>query len=261
MNEIELTQITEPPELLIIGILMLVGWLAHAVGRFVHVPRVTVLLLVGVIAGPSVLDIIPQEIATWFPHVTHLALAMVGFLLGESFVGRELKESGRIVIFVSIGETLGAAVAVFAIALVAQTDLVVALLLAGIAPASAPAATLDVIRENHAKGPLTKSVLGVVAIDDAWGVILFSLLLVVAEVLMGQGQAIQELAWGLWDVFGAVVLGILLGIPMAWLTGRLKKGEPTLLEAMGFVFICGGLALLLQVSYLLACMALGAVMG
>jgi Kef-type K+ transport system membrane component KefB len=133
-----------------------------------------------------------------------------------------------------------------------------ALLLAGIAPASAPAAILDLIRENHAKGPLTKTVLGVVAIDDAWGVILFSFLLVLAETLNGQGSVLIELSRGLWEIFGAILLGIFFGIPMAWLTGRLKKGEPSILEAMGFVFICGGVALALNISYLLACIVLGA---
>jgi len=258
MDTITIINAVKSSELLLIGILLLAGWFAHAMGHFVHVPRVTILLILGIVAGPTFFNVIPSEMAEWFPHVTHLALAMVGFLLGESFAGREIKESGRTVLFVSIGETIGAAVIVFFTVLLVQRDLAMALLVAGIAPASAPAATLDVIREHHAKGPLTKTVLGVVAIDDAWGVILFSLLLVLAEALTGQGSALAELAKGLWEIFGAVLLGIIFGIPMAWLTGRLKKGEPSILEAMGFVFICGGVALILNVSYLLACIVLGA---
>ena len=258
MNEILRIAATNPPELLAIGALFLVGWIAHGLGRFVHVPRVTILLLFGIIAGPYVFNVIPPELSRWFPHVTHIALAMVGFLLGESFAGREIKQSGPVVLAVSIGETLGAALMVFAVVLAIQGDLVVALLLAGIAPASAPAATLDVIRENHASGPLTKTVLAVVAIDDAWGVILFSFLLVAAEALTGQGAALSEIGRGLWDVAGAVLVGVAFGIPMAWLTGRLKPGEPSLLEASGLVFICAGVAMLVHVSYLLACMVLGA---
>ena len=136
--------------------------------------------------------------------------------------------------------------------------LVMALVLAGIAPASDPAATLDVIREYHADGPLSKTVFGVVAIDDAWGVILFSLLFVVAESLTETDPEWIEVAKGLWDVVGAGLLGFIIGLPMAWITGRLTKGEPTILEASGFVFICGGLALFFNVSYLIACMVLGA---
>lgn len=250
----------QPPELLVVGALLLAGWLAHSIGRSTHVPRVTLLLLLGIIAGPSVLDVIPEQVSDWFPQVTHLALAMVGFLLGESFVGREIKESGRTVLFVSLGVSLGSALAVFAVVAGLGFDLVIALLLAGIAPATDPAATLDVVREYAAKGPLTKTVLEVVAIDDAWGVIIFSLALVAAEALVGNGatSASEDLLRAGWDVGGALVLGVVIGIPMAFMTGRVQAGEPTLLEAAGFVFICAGLAQWLNVSYLLACMALGA---
>ncbi len=161
-------------------------------------------------------------------------------------------------LFVSIGETLGAALVVFLATFLVTGNLAIALLLAGIAPASAPAATLDVIRENHARGPLSQTVLGVVAIDDAWGVIIFSFLLVIAEGVSGGGTPWSEITSGLWEIGGATIVGIACGLPMAWLTGRVKKGEPTLLEAAGFVFICGGIALWLDVSYLFACMVLGA---
>ena len=258
MDGVFLENIMESPELLVLGTFLLVGWFAHAIGSYTHVPRVTVLLLLGIVAGPSALNLIPSEATVWFPHATHIALAMVGFLLGESFVGRELRASGRIVMVVSIGETLGAALTVFTVVILIQGDLLIALLLAGIAPASAPAATLDVIRENHAKGPLTKTVLGVVAIDDVWGIILFSLLLVTAETVVGKGAPLLEIARGLWEVVGAVLLGVIIGFPMAWCTGRIKKGEPSILEAAGFVFIFGGLALIIHVSYLLACIVLGA---
>jgi len=130
--------------------------------------------------------------------------------------------------------------------------------LGAIACATAPAAVLDGVREARASGPLTRTVLGVVAIDDAWGILVFSFALVSAEALVGHGEPLAQALSGLWEVAGAVVLGIALGLPMAWLTGRVKKGEPTLLEAAGFVFLCGGLAIQMEVSYLLACMALGA---
>ena len=156
---------------------------------------------------------------------------------------------------------LFAAATVFLATVAVEWAVVPALVLAGIAPASAPAATFDVIRENHATGQLTKTLMRVVAIDDALGILLFSILLAVAEAMAGGGSAKTEILWGLWDVSGAIILGLILGQPMARLTGRLRKGEPAILEAAGFVFLCGGLATLLHVSYLLACMVLGAVVA
>ncbi len=61
-----------------------------------------------------------------------------------------------------------------------------------------------------------------------------------------------------WEIGGAVLLGVLLGIPMAYLTGRLQPGEPTLAEALGIVLLCGGLAIWLNLSFILAGMVLGA---
>ena len=71
------------------------------------------------------------------------------------------------------------------------------------------------------------------------GVIVFSLVLVAAIVLSGNGNGLSDLGHGLWDVSGALLLGFLVGIPMSFLIGRNRPGEPTMVEAMGFVFICG----------------------
>ena len=252
---------SNPPILLLLGIFLLIGWSAHTVGKFLKIPRVTLLLLAGLVCGPFVLDIFPQNIIQWFPDISHMALAMVGFLLGANFVKEEFEESGRAIIYISLGKTIAASLLVFVAVLIMKQNLALAFLLAGIAPASAPAATIDVIHESKAKGPLAKTVLGVVAIDDAWGVILFSIFIVFAEALCGKGHLVAGMLKGLWDIGGAIILGTIIGFPMSWLTGRITKGEPTLVEASGFVFLCGGLALLFDVSYLLACMVLGAIVA
>lgn len=248
--------------LLLVGLLLLVGYAAHVLGRRAHVPRVTLLLLVGVLAGPSGLDLLPTVLAEWFPLVTALALSIIGFILGERFFSRKrAKGRGPVVLGISIAETLCAALAVFVVLLLVGAPVVAALLLAGIAPASAPAATVDVVRESGAKGELTDTVLGVVAVDDAFGIIIFSLLLIVAQAVSDGGPSWMALLLGLWDVAGAILLGVAIGLPMAWVTGRARPGELTLLEALGFVLVTSGLASLMDVSYLLACIALGAVVA
>ena len=241
--------------------MLLSAYAAHVVGARVHVPRVTLLLVLGLVCGPSMLNLVPGQIVSWFPFVAHLALAMVGFLLGERLIGRDLARTGRVVLWVSLSETIISAAVVFGVIFAISGSLALALLLGGIAPASAPAATLDIVQEGGSRGLLTETLLGVVAIDDAWGVILFSLLLVLAEAVLGQGSPVRELRSGIWEVAGAILVGGTLGLPMAWLTGRLKDGEPALAEAAGFVLLCAGVATLLHVSYLLACMVLGAVVA
>lgn len=240
---------------------MLLALGAHTLGQRMHVPRVTLLLLVGALAGPSVLDLIPVRVSDNFPLVTELTLAMVGFLLGERMSLRDLKD-GREAIIVSLAVTLVTALVIFFTTWTVTGNLPASLLLAAIATATDPAATLDVMREAGSRGPLTRVVAQVVAIDDAWGAILFSILLVFAELFSGNGTAVFEaIGYGFYEVLGAMILGVVLGLPMAWMTGRLKPGEPMLLESAGFVFVAAGIAGALELSYLLTCMTLGIVVA
>ncbi|AOY89347.1 sodium:proton exchanger [Marinobacter salinus] len=244
-------------DLLLIGGIMLLALGAHTLGQRLHVPRVTLLLLVGALAGPEVFDLIPARVSDSFRLVTELTLAMVGFLLGERMSFRDLRQ-GREAIVVSLAVTLVTALLIFAVTWTVTKNLPASLLLAAIATATDPAATLDVMRETGSRGPLTRVVAQVVAIDDAWGAILFSIMLVFAELVSGNGVHLYEtIGHGVYEVLGAMVLGILLGIPMAWMTGRLKPGEPMLLESAGFVFLAAGIAGTLEISYLLTCMSLG----
>jgi Kef-type K+ transport system membrane component KefB len=247
--------------LLTVGGIFLIGLFADLLGRHTPLPRVTLLLLAGILIGPEVLDLLPAFTDQWFPLLTNLALAMIGFLIGQKITPDALRRLGRQVLILSTSKVVLAAAAVFGGMLLFGVPLAAALLLAGIAPATAPAATFDVVHELEAEGEFTDTLLGIVAVDDAWGIILFSLLLSVAEALMGQGGAAGVLLSAAWEVLGALALGALLALPMAWLTGRIERGEPTQAEALGFVLLCAGLALWAEVSYILACMSLGAVVS
>ncbi len=247
--------------LTILGILLLTGFAAHAAGRKVHVPRVTLLLLTGLVSGPHFLHILPDKITNWFAFITHMALAIVGFLLGERFYGKDLKNTVAVFLGMSVTESVVTTVFVMIFVFAATGNIVLAVLLAGLSAATDPAATYDVVNEKKASGPLTNTLLGIVALDDAWGIVIFSFILVIIESVSGAGHGGMLLFAGLWQIAGAVLLGALFGVPMAWLTGRIKRGEPTLLEAVGFIFLCGGIALYLEISYLLACMTLGIVVA
>jgi Kef-type K+ transport system membrane component KefB len=232
--------------------------LTDLLGRCTPLPRVTLLILFGFVIGPSMLGLLPTESREWFPVAADLALVMVGFLLGGSLSLQQLKRRGRAILVISSAKGMAAFTVVAGGLIVMGQPPVIALLLCAIATATAPVATADVVREQHGKGEFVDTLLGVVAIDDAWGLILFSLTLAALEAATGLGGGSSELLVGIREVVGALLLGVAIGIPTAYLTGRLDPGEPTLAEALGVVFLCGGLALWLQVSFLLAAMALGA---
>jgi Kef-type K+ transport system membrane component KefB len=172
-----------------------------------------------------------------------------------------LAELGRPILAISIGAVVVTAVVVGGGLALLGMPLATCLLLAGISTSTDPAATVDVIAEASAKGPFSDTLLAVVAFDDVWGLMLFSLTLAVAGTASGAGGGLDVIVAAAWELGGAIAIGVALGVPMAYLTGRIEPGEPTLGEALGVVFLCGGIALWLDVSFLLAAMTLGAVVA
>lgn len=248
----------EPSAFLItLGGILLLGLATDALGKYTRLPRVTLLLLFGLLIGREGLNLLPSSQELWFTYTADMALVMVGFLLGQKFNRREFKKHGQVVLQASLVIVVLTAIIVSAGLILVGFSMALALLLAGISTATDPAATMDVIQENKSKGEFTDILQGIVAIDDAWGIVLFSIILANVQGFLGEGNPLLSIEHGFWELFGAVGLGIALGIPMAYLSGRLKPGEPTLLEALGIVLLCGGLSLALNVSFLLSSIVLG----
>lgn len=242
--------------LLVIGGLLLLGMVTDVAGKRTSLPRVTLLVLFGMFVGRAGLGWLDQVEEVWFPVVADMALAMVGFLLGEKLRYSVFLRNGKLALWVSI-------TIVAVTALIEGVGLwmlgvppVVALALAGIAPATAPAAMLDVAAGTKARGPFTDTLLEAVALDDAWALAVFSVAIALAGTLEGAGQS-DVMVHAAIEIFGALLLGLALGAPMAVLTGRIEPGEPMLVEALAGVFVCAGLALWFGVSLILASMALG----
>ena len=247
--------------LITLGGLLLLGLVTDVLGRYTPLPRVTFLILLGVLIGPDLLDILPDISDDWFEAIADMALVMVGFLLGEKLTITSLRENGRIVLWISASVVITTAlVTLGGLALIGE-PIIIALILAGIAPATDPAATTDVIREVRAKGRFSKVLVSIVAVDDAWGLLAFSLMLTIAQLIAGEGSGVDSLLTGFWEIGGAVLIGVALGVPLAFLSGRIKPGERTLAEALGAVFLCGGIAIWLEVSFLLAAMVMGTVVA
>jgi Kef-type K+ transport system membrane component KefB len=247
--------------LITLGILLLLGLATDVIGRRTRLPRVTLLLIFGFVIGPAGFNFLSSNEAKWFSIVADMALIMIGFLLGEKFTLPLLRQHGKLVLWISVAEVIITALVVLIGLLLIGSPLDMALLLAGIATATDPAAITDVVHETHADGVFTRAMLGIVAVDDAWGLILFSCMLTIAQAFSGQSSTLGPLLTGAWELGGALLVGIALGIPMAYVTGRIRPGEPSLVEALGVIFLCGGIAIWLKVSFLLASMVLGCVVA
>lgn len=249
-----------PALLIALGALFLAGLAADQIGRRTRLPRVTLLLACGLAVGEAGLDLIPQEAQALYRFLTVTALTMVAFVLGSALKLGNLRSHGPAILSVSgliVVVTLGlVTLGLWLIGVPAP----VALLLGGIATATDPASTQDAIRQTGAANGFTERIRGIVAIDDAWGLLAFSVAAVMAQGLNG-GMALDHLSGALWEIGGALGLGVAVGLPAAYLTGRLEKGEPLQSEALGIVFLTAGVAIWAGVSFLLAGMAAGAIVA
>lgn len=248
--------------LLVLGAMFLLGLAADLVGRHSRLPRVTLLLLCGIAVGPSGFGLLPGEfVRDWFPVLTDIALALIGFLLGQRLSLAALRSIGRLVVAATLAETTGALVLVSVGLYLAGINPVVALLMGGIATATDPATTYDVVHDSGINNKYSDTLLAVVAMDDAVALLWFTLTMAFAGSLGNDTGVLATLVVGVGEIGGSLMLGILLGIPMAYLTGRIHKGEPTQAEAIGFVLLCGGAALWLGLSPILSAMTMGAIVA
>lgn len=247
--------------ILALGGILLLGIMTDVVGRRTALPRVTLLLIFGIVIGDDGLGLVPTSVTSQFELIADMALLMIGFLLGGKLTRKTMRRSGRDIIFLSLSAVVVTLLLVAGGLSLLGIPLGLAILLGCMATATDPAATVDVVQENHAKGEFAVSLQAIVALDDAWGVMIFSLCLAMVGTVVADGVTWEALGLGLRDMGGAVLLGFAIGLPAAVLTGRVREGEPMLTEALGLVFFCGGLALLLDVSFLLAAMTMGAVVA
>ena len=247
--------------LLTVGGILLLGLLTTTLSEKTFLPRVTFLLLFGILIGPHALDLIPALFTARFELIAEMTLLMVGFLLGGKLNKKTLKGAASEVLWISIMAVLGTVFIVFTALLICGVEPAIALVLGCIASATAPAAILDVVRQTGANSRFSLLLLSIVALDDIWALLLFALALALVGTLNGDGSGVQFLLRSGWEFGGAVLTGIALGLPAAFLTGRIKKGEPILTEALAIVFLCGGIAIWLDVSYLIAAMVMGALIA
>ena len=241
-----------------LGVIMLLGLFASFIGHRTFLPRVTLLLILGIAFGKEGLGIIPPVISDNFGLIAEIALLMVGFLLGGKLTRDSLDGVMHQALYISLCAALITTLVVGLGLLISGVRVEVAIILGCIASATAPAAILDIVNESESVGRFKNLLLSIVALDDAWALILFGVGVAVVFPLYHGSMDNSSILFSLQHIGGAVLLGLVIGIPSAYLTGRLKPGQPSLSEALGVVFICGGLALWFDVSYLIATMVLGA---
>ncbi len=248
--------------LLQLALMIAAGMLFGRLAKHAKLPNVTGYLVGGLIIGPSVLNLIPADAIESMSIISNVALGFIAFNIGNEFKLAYFKRVGATPIVIAVLESLLAVIFVVAGLLIAGFGLPFALVLGSIAAATAPAATIMVIKQYNARGSMTETLLSVVALDDATALIFFGLCVAVANSLNGgSGSLGQALLDPLIEIGGGIAVGFLMGllmlIPLRWF----KKDGNRLSLMLGFLFAGVGLSELCGFSSLLLCMAMGAALA
>ena len=173
----EKLHITDTVSVIIISIaLMLIcGFAATRVTKRLRLPNVTAYIVAGILIGPYCLKLMPEYVIGCMDFIAVSALAFIAFSTGEYFTLDTLKKSGAKVPVITVFEAVLASILVFIVTyFVLGLELSFSIVLAALASATAPAATLMVVRLYMADGPMTRLLMLVVALDDAERLLLFS---------------------------------------------------------------------------------------
>jgi len=247
-----------------LGFILIAGLFSARLINKIKFPAVTAYLLLGILIGPSILNLTSQELINSSGFISNIVLGLIAFGLGQSFTREFFRNIGRPVLWISILEAVLPWVLVtLSFFFILKQPFYVALLFGAIASATAPAATVMVVREYKAKGRFTDILLGVVAIDDAWCLIIFALSLAISKALAFHASntfVFKVIFHSLIEIIGALMLGGLIACFATLFSKFIRTQTELLIYTLGFILLTTGLAILLHLSVLLANMFLGTVL-
>ena len=268
--------------LLSLSVAILAGLLMTRVAKPLKLPSVTAYLVAGVLIGPYCLGRLGIE-GLGFPTmenvealslISDVALGFIAFSIGSEFRLSQLKQTGRQAFVIGVLQALAATflvdVSLLLVVWLAKGTLSVAqaITLGAIATATAPAATLMVVRQYKAKGPLVDLLLPIVALDDAVGLVVFAVSFGIAKAMnAGSFDAASILLEPLLEIVCSLGLGAILGWVLTQIEKLFNSNTNRLNMTIAFVFLTAALAkleipvggLTIGFSSLLVCMMLGTV--
>ncbi|MFH1878950.1 MAG: cation:proton antiporter [Candidatus Omnitrophota bacterium] len=256
--------------LLLLGISLFGGTIGGRVFQKLKVPQVVGYMIIGIIAGRSGLNFIHRDVVNAMQPLSYFALGLIGFMIGGELKTEVFRKYGKKFLIILFAEGMGAFFAVFIFVGVIGTYFfgnpvlywTLGLLLGAIASATAPAATTDVLWEYKTRGPLTSTVLGIVALDDALALILFAAIASIAGKLLGKntGGLFLSIMRPVYQIAASIIIGTLSGLALSGIIKKQVDKEKILALSVGTVLLVLGISLTMDVDMLLAAMSLGAVL-
>ncbi len=251
---------------LLFGLIILCGAFGARLFQKFHIPQVVGCIVVGIFLG-DVFDLITPDIIERLKPFTMFALGLIGFIIGSELRGDVFKKYGKQFFIILVSEgigafllvAIGASIGAWFITGDVSVAIAMGLVFGAIASATAPAATVNVLWEYKTRGPLTATVLAIVAMDDALALLLYRGAATGAKALMGTGQssALGATFLLLSEIIGAIVLGFLAGLLLYFLLKFVRAEDKILEFALASLLLVVGISMLLKIDPILPAMTLG----
>ncbi|MBA7677002.1 hypothetical protein ES703_85250 [subsurface metagenome] len=240
----------------LVALVLILGFILGKILRKLRLTEVLAYILAGIIIG-QVLNFSPPE--QFNVIITGTTLALVAYIIGLSFSFAFLKRMGKqlvIILFVQVFTTF---IATWGFVYLLTRNLPLSIILGSLAPATAPAGTIAVLRDLKAKGTLTDITMALVGLDDALVIVIYSVGVMLTKMLLGGEASISfSFTYPLWEIFGGLGLGGAIGIAISYFTKKIHlSSDHIFVVSLAVAILCWGLAEMIGVSAILACMALG----
>ena len=256
--------------ILLMGLAIFFGTAGAGVFQKFRIPKVVAYVVIGLIIGESGLNLIGRDTVETLSSFNMFALGIIGFMIGGELTRKVFKKYGKQFLIILCSEGIAAFILVSVLSGFVcwhftgdlQSSVAMALVLGAIASATAPAATATVLWEYKTRGPLTSTVLAIVALDDALSLLLYGFASSIAAAIIGQthGSMWMAILTAMIEIIGAVVLGVLAGFLLSFILKLIKEPDKALAFTVSSVLLVIGLSIALKVSSILAAMALGVTM-
>ncbi|KDR96057.1 transporter, CPA2 family [Peptoclostridium litorale DSM 5388] len=223
------------------------------------IPAVAGYVVAGLVIGVSGLKLVDNATIEKLGFLSDLALGIIAFNIGSELKFSEIKKLGKPIFIIALCEALGAFILVTGAMLLLKQNIATALILGAVSSATAPAATVMVLKECKAKGPLTSTLLGVVAVDDAICLMIYAMSASVAKVFIKHEviTVSKIIIHPVMEIVFSVATGLLMGVALAYLLKRAKKESELLSLVIGMIILLAGVAIRFNLSPLLSAMAVG----
>ena len=244
-----------------LGVILICGFLMTRLTKLLRLPNATAYIVTGILIGPSVINLIPQEFISRTDFISDIALVFIAFTAGEFFKIKEIKKSiGKVLIITAIEAVASFALVFVLCAFVFHLPVPLSLLLAALSSATAPTSTIMTIKQTKSKGHYVNMLLQVIVVDSIISLLLYTVSVSICIGMKpGATLAPADIAWPIAKMLICLVIGVIFGFVLRFLISSKRTTDNRLIVVIAVLLLFCGICSLFGQSPLLGGIAIGLV--